>query len=125
MEEKKKEFMEDLKKNLKKKADGVSISEEELDRIRHKYNMPISAIKDVVTRSMHNMKITHKKILVTRLKMILKSRQIKNQILLSSTNMSLQKYHLMQMELRLSELFKVGSMTHLEIDWSLPQESTP
>ncbi|CAJ1939686.1 unnamed protein product [Cylindrotheca closterium] len=46
MEEKKKEFMEDLKKNLKKKSDGVSISEEELDRIRHKYNMPISAIKD-------------------------------------------------------------------------------
>ncbi|CAJ1957341.1 unnamed protein product [Cylindrotheca closterium] len=46
MEEKKKEFMEDLKKNLKKTADGVSISEEELDRIRHKYNMPISAIED-------------------------------------------------------------------------------
>ncbi|CAJ1953563.1 unnamed protein product [Cylindrotheca closterium] len=46
MEEKKKEFMEDLKKNLKKKSDGVSISEEELDRIRHKYNMPISAIED-------------------------------------------------------------------------------
>ncbi|CAJ1969014.1 unnamed protein product [Cylindrotheca closterium] len=38
--------MEDLKKNLKKKSDGVSISEEELDRIRHKYNMPISAIED-------------------------------------------------------------------------------
>ncbi|CAJ1966538.1 unnamed protein product, partial [Cylindrotheca closterium] len=46
MEEKKKEFMEDLKKNLKKKSDGVSISEEELDRIWHKYNMPISAIED-------------------------------------------------------------------------------
>ncbi|CAJ1969800.1 unnamed protein product, partial [Cylindrotheca closterium] len=46
MEEKKKEFMEDLKKNLKKKSDGVSISEEELDRIWHIYNMPISAIED-------------------------------------------------------------------------------
>ncbi|CAJ1965969.1 unnamed protein product [Cylindrotheca closterium] len=46
MEEKKKKFMEDLKKNLKKKADEVSIFEEKLDRIWHKYNMPIFAIED-------------------------------------------------------------------------------